>query len=85
MERLRVAIKIPSEVAAYEQKQLQKLQKSPFIQDYLGKHNMSDQDLIDNIPFFMQLVEEVQECKACKGLDHCVKKERGFVPTLKKN
>lgn len=84
MERMKVRVTIPPEVSEFEKKQKTLLLKSPFIKDYLALHHMTHQDVEENLPFFLQLVDEIKECKACSGLAHCVKKEIGYVPTLKK-
>ena len=84
MERLQVHLKVPKEVEAYNQDQVELLRNSPFILRYLEEHQMELNDLYQNVPFFMKLIEEIHECRACPGLSSCVKKEKGHVEVLRK-
>lgn len=84
MDKISVNLDLPNSLKEYEEEQLDKLCNSEYIQRYLVDNNMNDEDLRKNLPLFVMMVREIQECESCGGLATCKKSERGYIPVLKK-
>ncbi|MBE6114853.1 MAG: hypothetical protein E7191_07190 [Erysipelotrichaceae bacterium] len=84
MEKISINLDLPASLKKYEEEQLEELRNNEFVQQYLIDNNMNDEDLRKNLPLFVMMIRELQECEACGGLATCKKSERGYIPVLKK-
>lgn len=59
------------------------LKNIPYIKDYIGKYNLSDDYLKEHLSSFIDCVESLNICKDCKGLNTCKQAKKGEILTLK--
>ena len=58
------------------------IKKYPYVNDFIKKHNISDEYLENHLSPFLDCIESLNICKTCKGIDACCQGKKGEVITL---